>query len=450
MNSPEPNIGAHWARAGTANPPEGLRWRIVVPGGADPVAAARASGRTVISAGLVESRDGGAERLVRSAHVPLRDYDDRRLLFRLRRLAVRLPTLRRTDLERDAEVVATPLEWPEQGRARERRLRALANRSAQRTPFVPVVARALERGATFLRYQTEALTTYDRWRVGMVDAPIHRFLDPCFRPSVAWHVLPSPQTYAADPFAAPASAFDPDAAPDALRVFYEHFDYDHPKGVIDAVDWTPSGGFSAPKRSLELASHLSYPHLLEVEGTWWMMPENADAGGLRAYPWTGEGWGEPRTILESFRALDATWVAHEGRWWVFASNAREEPVHTLHVWHADHPLGPFVPHAANPVLLDPRCGRPGGSMFHHEGRLYRAAQDGSSTYGGAIVLAEVTELTPTRFAQRVVRRIGPDLVGGGDGLHTLTAIGNRTLLDVKDSRAVPRETRRRLLKRFGL
>lgn len=444
------NLGADWARAGTANPPDGLRWRIVVPGGADPVSAARASHRAVISAGLLETGADGVERLVRSAHVPLRDYDDRRLLFRLRRLAVRLPTLRRTDLERGAEVAATPLEWPETHRLRERRLHELARRPAGRSALVPVVARAIERGTTFLRYQTEALTTYDRWRVGIVDAPIHRFLDPCFIPDVAWYTLDSPQEYAADPFAAPASAFDAGAPPGALRVFYEYFNYDAPKGVIDAVDWTPEGGFGASHRSLEAPSHLSYPHVMAIDGTWWMMPENADAGGLRAYPWTGASWGTPTTILEDFRALDATWVEHDGRWWLFASNAREEPVHTLHVWHAPHPLGPFVAHEANPVLLDPRCGRPGGSMFHHEGRLYRAAQDGSHTYGGAIVLTEVTELTPRRFAQRVVRRISPALVGGGDGLHTLTAIGARTLIDVKDSRAVPSETRRRLLRRFGL
>ncbi len=88
-------------------------------------------------------------------------------------------------------------------------------------------------------------------------------------------------------------------------------------------------------------------------------------------------------------------------------------------------------------------------MFHHAGRLYRVAQDCSRTYGGAAVIAEVHQLDERSFGQRIVRRLTAESVGGGYGLHTLTACGSITVLDVKDRTPSVSETRRRVLRRFG-
>lgn len=451
MSEETRNVGARWARAGVASAPDGLSWRILVPGGADPAAAARACGRSVVSAGLMETGPDGVERLVRSAHVPMRDYDDQRLLFRLRRLAVRLPRLRQRDLEQGLSIEATPLEWPETpGASLRGRLARAARGAGVDSPLIPIAARLAQRGLAYATYQLHSLSGYDRWRVGLVNAPIHRFLDPLFRPQPEWFAPPGEQQYAADPFALPASAFDANAPAGAVRVFYEHFDYDAPVGRIDSVLWTPEHGFGAPREELSLDTHLSYPNVFEHEGSVWIAPESASTDTLTAYRWDGQAWTDPTVLIEDFRALDATFVEHEGRWWVFATNAREEPVHELHAWWADNRLGPYTPHPGNPLLLDPRAGRPGGSMFHHEGRLYRVAQDCSRTYGGAVVLAEVTALDATSFGQRVVRRLTPDSVGGGTGLHTLTACGDVTLLDVKDATSSASETRRRLARRLGL
>ncbi len=69
-------------------------------------------------------------------------------------------------------------------------------------------------------------------------------------------------------------------------------------------------------------------------------------------------------------------------------------------------------------------------------RLFRPAQDDSGAYGRAMVINEVLRLTPEAFDEVVATRLGP--FGSGRyplGPHTLSAAGDRTLLDGK--RRVP-------------
>ena len=55
----------------------------------------------------------------------------------------------------------------------------------------------------------------------------------------------------------------------------------------------------------------------------------------------------------------------------------------LEVWHAASPLGPWEPHAANPVANGDRGAgfRSAGRLVAHGGRLYRFGQDCGKTYG---------------------------------------------------------------------
>jgi hypothetical protein len=93
-------------------------------------------------------------------------------------------------------------------------------------------------------------------------------------------------------------------------------------------------------------------------------------------------------------------------------------------------MGPWLPHALNPVKTDARSARPAGTPFVVAGRLYRPSQDNSRIYGGRVVVNEVEVLTPDDFAERRVGFVQP-WPGSPypDGLHTLSAVGGRTLID---------------------
>src|SRR2546428_268438 len=110
----------------------------------------------------------------------------------------------------------------------------------------------------------------------------------------------------------------------------------------------------------------------------------------------------------------------------------------LYVWHASDLWGPWEAHPLNPVKTDIRSARPGGTPFEYEGQLYRPAQDCSKTGGGKIVLNRVDRLTTTEFQEEPVAIVAPYAdTPYQDGLHTLSAAGDYTLIDAKRFRFIP-------------
>lgn len=101
------------------------------------------------------------------------------------------------------------------------------------------------------------------------------------------------------------------------------------------------------------------------------------------------------------------------------------------MWFAPSLDGPWQPHPLNPVKSEVTSSRPAGTPFVHDGRLFRPAQDDSGSYGRAMVINEVLRLTPEAFDEVVATRLGPFGSGRPLGPHTLSAAGDRTLLDGK-------------------
>jgi hypothetical protein len=179
---------------------------------------------------------------------------------------------------------------------------------------------------------------------------------------------------------------------------------------------------------------MSYPYLVRDDGDLYCIPELARARGVhlfraRRFP---DDWEDLGSLVDGVAAVDPTVFEHDGRWWLFFTDRDVDSNAALHVWHAPALRGPWSPHASNPVKTDVRSARPAGTPFVHEGRLYRPAQDCSETYGGAIAINEVEELTTARFRERVVHRIRPEPASPYPaGRHTLSALGTQTLIDGK-------------------
>ena len=86
-------------------------------------------------------------------------------------------------------------------------------------------------------------------------------------------------------------------------------------------------------------------------------------------------------------------------------------------------------------------------------QLWRPGQDCSRTYGGRVALNRVTELSPERFAEETVKFIGPFKGSWDKGMHTISAVGDVTLVDGKrfitDERQRSRVRKRKLDKLMG-
>ncbi|HKT72646.1 MAG TPA: hypothetical protein VJQ47_07120, partial [Steroidobacteraceae bacterium] len=187
--------------------------------------------------------------------------------------------------------------------------------------------------------------------------------------------------------------------------------------------------------------HLSYPFLTELDGRLLCLPETHEAREVAIYESEDfpARWRRVATLVAGQAIVDATLFRHGPWWWLAGSEATSKGNNCeLHLWYASDPCGPWTAHPGNPVKLDVRSARPGGTPFVHEGALYRPAQDCSRTYGGRIVINRVVRLTPTAFQEELAAVVDPD--GRGPyphGLHTLSAAGNLTLIDGKRTRFVP-------------
>lgn len=219
------------------------------------------------------------------------------------------------------------------------------------------------------------------------------------------------------------------------HVFFEDYSYATGRGTIGHIELTPSGVASDAVTVLELDVHLSYPHMFEWRGDTYMLPETAQARKLTLFR-AAEfplRWEPVCDLLEGWRIVDATLHEHEGRWYLFANIAEGacSTLDELFLFHADSPLGPWLPHPSNPIVSDVRRARPAGPLFLHDRRLIRPAQDCAIRYGRAVQFHEIIELSPTQYRERTLGMLEPDWQSDLIGCHTYVRSGRLEVVDGK-------------------
>ena len=299
-----------------------------------------------------------------------------------------------------------------------------------RNPSDRAMLRFLVRlGGRSIRSQLRSVVWSDQWNIGIIDRPIGSLLDDVL-PEPRWFPSSPRSRYVADPFGARHDGTD--------AVLAERYDYRTRQGTIIAL--TAAGKRIGVPAGLPSEEHTSYPYLAEAAGELYCLPERASVDGIRSFRAINHplAWEEADTLVSGVAALDPTVVNYDGRWWLFFTE-RSAALTELHLWWADDLLGPWTPHRSNPVKTDVRSARPAGTPFIVDGRLYRPAQDCSDEYGGAVVVHEVELITPERYLERAVNVLRPGREWAyPSGLHTVSAFGDRLLVDAKRRVFVPR------------
>ena len=279
--------------------------------------------------------------------------------------------------------------------------------------------------ASKLRFHRMELTRHEAWNIGVLYQPIASLLEEKPSLNVRWLPDPADTSFRADPFGYVADDGH-------LNVLYEKYDRKNGLGSIARLRPKKDNVLKRSRTMLETGTHLSYPYVVQHEGQIYVIPETADSGRVQLFRVNDENTGlELVCPLLEEGLLDPTVVHHAGRWWMFGTKPPLTNVE-LYIYHAEDLRGPWTPHLLNPVKSDIHSARPGGTPFHHQGQLWRPAQDSSRTYGGRIALNRVLVLDPERFQEETVKYVGP-LKGTAynQGLHTLAAVGNITLVDGK-------------------
>lgn len=272
-------------------------------------------------------------------------------------------------------------------------------------------------GSTLVHLAAKAWRKYccrDQWYL-LLEQPLSQQLIP--DPARSTAIYPPRGCYWADPFVW--------STPDAHFVFVEELVYATDKGHICVLELSRQGLLKSVRKVLEQPYHLSYPFLFQWNDQLYMLPEAAQSKTVALYRCIEfpNRWEADQLLLADADAADSTLIEHAGRWWMF--NSQYAPGHGarehLHLYEAPTPLGPFTPHAGNPVKSGLRGTRPAGAMFYHDGALYRPAQDSTREYGGAVLLYRVDELSHTGFRETEVGCIAPDTLPRTRGLHTLNS-----------------------------
>jgi len=241
-----------------------------------------------------------------------------------------------------------------------------------------------------------------------------------------WNALPSPvHRFYADPFAVNWKG--------RTFAYFEDLDHRVGKGTISAIEFGEDGPVGAAIPVLEEHWHLSYPFLIAQDDELWMIPESSLNSDVAIYKCVEfpHRWERHATLLSGLELADATIVRHNGLFYLFGATRDGAGGYsdTLSIFFANQLLGPWQPHARNPVLLDRAAARPAGNFVCSNGGLWRPVQDCSNGYGAALGLAEITELSPTTYAQIVRHTIGPGPRWPGRKLHTLNRCGRLELID---------------------
>lgn len=276
----------------------------------------------------------------------------------------------------------------------------------------------------------------DFWQVGIVPARIEdldarRLSALCER--IVWLPEAGRWRYLADPFGLVRG--------DALHVFVEAFDHAQKRANLERHEFGLADlAWRGKTTVLDRPFHLSYPQVFEHGGETWMVPESFQAGEIalyRALDASLDRWDREAVLLAGVPGADASLIEHGGRWWMFYTlvgpQARDQ--RELHIAHAPALAGPWTPLDANPVRVDRSGARPAGRPFvGRDGVLALPVQDSATGYGGATRLLRFPVLTPQRVeivagAERLTGDLASD--SHTEGLHTLSACGEFTLIDVK-------------------
>ena len=315
--------------------------------------------------------------------------------------------------------------------------------AAQAVRFLGVI------GRNYVRNVWREMFRHEKWAIGLVDASLESVMEGVNTDDVRWLDHPGGSCYLADPFGMVHDG--------RVTILAEEFDFRRPRGTLVALTSARPEGTDTDSDSPILddlvpndlvlervegmpanpSLHASYPYLLEEDGAIYCVPEVATAGCVRLYRAVRFPleWEPAATIVPDFAGVDSTVFRHDGRWWVFCTEGAEGWGSTrLHAWHADRLTGPWIPHALNPLKTDVRSSRGAGCPFTWKDRFIRPAQDCSRAYGGRVALNEVLRLTPTEFEERTVSWLEPDPDGPfPHGLHTVSRLGDRLLVDGKRS-----------------
>lgn len=238
-------------------------------------------------------------------------------------------------------------------------------------------------------------------------------------------IEPPKHRFYADPF--PVNIEDKD------YVFFEDFNYARNKGEISYIEIDKNGNHSAPEVVLQKDYHLSYPFIFTYKDRIYMIPETNENNSIQIFEAVDfpHKWSFKKDLINNIRAVDATIVQYNEKYWLFANEVdnNDSSTRDLLLFYSDSPFGNWTPHPKNPVISDVMLSRPAGKMFYHNDKLIRPSQESSIRYGYSLNFNEVQLLSETDYKEANLAKIRPEFIPDNLAIHTFNSNNSIEIID---------------------
>ena len=218
--------------------------------------------------------------------------------------------------------------------------------------------------------------------------------------------------------------------------FFENYSFNDKKGkiscgrvkgnrLVDVID------------VLNLDYHLSYPFIFKEKEEVFMMPETGSNKRLEIYRCINfpDKWELFSTAFEGENIADAFFYddANNQKWLFLNKSTLQNSSKTsnLFIYKVDSlELNEIIPHKQNPVIIDSRKARNGGSIFSSNNTLFRPSQRNThGTYGNNLNINKIEKLTINEYVEKTVKIVKPDFYKGLKAIHHLHQVEGLFIFD---------------------
>ncbi|MFP2411104.1 glucosamine inositolphosphorylceramide transferase family protein [Citrobacter braakii] len=262
----------------------------------------------------------------------------------------------------------------------------------------------------------------DIWRIGISSCDLSIVLDGQLpEQKIKWLDVNIKSDYEADPFIFKLS--------EVYYIAYEDFNYVSGNAKLKCIDLN-GNEYPFFEEINKNVGHKSFPYVFEAEGELYCLPEEGDRNGLYLYRFNNglSHFEFVRKVLCDDMYIDSFIHNLNGIYYLFTSTINEPFKQRL--FYSDSLFSDFVEHKMSPIAKNSRVGRNGGGMLCCDDTLYRVSQNCTKTYGGSIVVSEVSHLSPDEYKENEYMEILP-LSPYNNGIHTLSVKDEYIIFDGK-------------------
>ncbi|GGK29054.1 hypothetical protein GCM10007962_24120 [Yeosuana aromativorans] len=179
--------------------------------------------------------------------------------------------------------------------------------------------------------------------------------------------------------------------------------------------------------------HLSFPNVFLIDGNYYMIPESSQNSTLQLYKCTKLPfqWEFKLNLMENIKLLDATWIHHDGLYWIFANKIEDfeyDNNEKLYLYYSDDLFSnKWKSHIKNPIVTDASLARNAGNFILNNGKLIRPSQNCFNGYGKNVVMNEVKVLNTEDYIEEKIKELFP--VKGAVGAHTINSHEDLCVMD---------------------